>query len=804
MDGIPVDGPEKMTHNLPTSPNLPSCEKQFVQELNCGVEVPNPGQGENGRLIGPQERNIGEFKFETHASSEVSLHQVLSDTISGILMEDAMVMPCGHSFGISGLHRVKETNLCLTCGAPVPAKSMIPNYALRAAVIAYKREGTRRKRDLRMQAESDGKRLNRALADPEVSRPRGVQFPYVTNDRVLIKGNKRTPERFVGREAIITTQCLNGWYLVKTLDNGECVRLQYRSLLKLADEGTTEASHEKVPHGTRNGDDSKRPLLSTRSNILCADNEEGFPPSSVDRIEGNSFFSGAAKVPCSESLSRSYQISHLRKRGNHIQVADASGASWHSGRTSSNSSQELQGDQVHGKRAQEAVAMYDSADEDQRAVKRVAAIGATGCLIEGSTRQSKCSIRRHNATHLKAWGGETGLVEAGLGGEILPDKSFLGSKNQGKRTRPKHISAQFHKGLSTKSDLQEADPYKKVYVSGLHRRANNGDSPALMARKQSAFASLDSEFDHYSALPHQEPDVKTSGESNNCLSAASFCESLKKRLLELETELPWSCMQTTWKKDRVVWLDILQMSSTLKDVAKRLEELRRALILDKAGNMSDDEWNSELEAAVEQEAVEAVEYLWKRLHDDISKLMVSKFKRDRKPLSSIKIEFLELKNRFPRLCIGGLSHVGVIAATSIAAAEAYAVGEEDIETLLTIPMKLVQEHNIQDLREVIYAIESEKRHLAAKVLSLGSGSSNHGNSNVDDVLIETSKQVPASPTFLEPPSIGEVAKEPILRTNDGRHKVYDKQPVLDADSQEKDVAPMEETGGEETELSDSD
>jgi hypothetical protein len=28
----------------------------------------------------------------------------------------------------------------------------------------------------------------------------------------IVQGNKRTPERFVGKEAIITTQCLNGWY----------------------------------------------------------------------------------------------------------------------------------------------------------------------------------------------------------------------------------------------------------------------------------------------------------------------------------------------------------------------------------------------------------------------------------------------------------------------------------------------------------------------------------------------------------------------------------------------------------------
>jgi hypothetical protein len=73
-------------------------------------------------------------------------------------------------------------------------------------------------------------------------RGRGVQFPFAVTDRVIIKvlfygtqrhklfllflfnsflklivgrkmhqGNKRTPQRFVGREAIVTTQCLNGW-----------------------------------------------------------------------------------------------------------------------------------------------------------------------------------------------------------------------------------------------------------------------------------------------------------------------------------------------------------------------------------------------------------------------------------------------------------------------------------------------------------------------------------------------------------------------------------------------------------------
>lgn len=67
----------------------------------------------------------------------------------------------------------------------------------------------------------------------DATKVKGVQFPFVVSDRVMIKGNKRTPERFVGREAVITTQCLNGWYLVRTLDSGESVRLQYRSLQKM-------------------------------------------------------------------------------------------------------------------------------------------------------------------------------------------------------------------------------------------------------------------------------------------------------------------------------------------------------------------------------------------------------------------------------------------------------------------------------------------------------------------------------------------------------------------------------------------
>eukprot|EP00897_Mesotaenium_endlicherianum_P010738 jgi/Mesen1/9693/ME000069S09101 len=123
-------------------------------------------------------------------------------------------------------------------------------------------------------------------------RLKGVQFPFAVNDRVLIKaagksvsfmglgsvlhlsfvapacehlllqGNKRTPEKFVGREAIITSQCLNGWYLVHTLDNGESVRLQYRSLQRSHGEGvSTVASFMPLP---------LLPLLAASGLTLCS------------------------------------------------------------------------------------------------------------------------------------------------------------------------------------------------------------------------------------------------------------------------------------------------------------------------------------------------------------------------------------------------------------------------------------------------------------------------------------------------------------------------------------------------------
>lgn len=178
--------------------------------------------------------------------AEPSLRIVLSDPLTGDLMEDATILPCGHSFGSGGVHRVLETSACITCGTQVSQEALAPNYALQAAVQAYKREeenwkhASRKRRRERLAHDQFGITADQASND--ILRLRGVQFPVSVGDRVMIKGNKRTPDRFVSREAVITSQCLNGWFMVKTSDNGETVKLQYRSLMKVGSQQSLQIS----------------------------------------------------------------------------------------------------------------------------------------------------------------------------------------------------------------------------------------------------------------------------------------------------------------------------------------------------------------------------------------------------------------------------------------------------------------------------------------------------------------------------------------------------------------------------------
>ncbi|PWA71263.1 Zinc finger, RING/FYVE/PHD-type [Artemisia annua] len=153
----------------------------------------------------------------------------------GALMDDAMILPCGHSFGTTGMEHVMRMKACYTCSHPVSDGAVAPNLSLRSAVHAFRREEeSQSHRASKKRIRSDQDRSNYGeSAGVDHSRGRGVQYPFSVHEHVIIQGNKRTPPRFVGRKAVVTTQCLNGWYVVKTLDNAESVKLQYRSLAKI-------------------------------------------------------------------------------------------------------------------------------------------------------------------------------------------------------------------------------------------------------------------------------------------------------------------------------------------------------------------------------------------------------------------------------------------------------------------------------------------------------------------------------------------------------------------------------------------
>ncbi|CAN1310681.1 U-box domain-containing protein 62 [Linum perenne] len=177
-------------------------------------------------------------------NKEPSLRSVLSDPLSGAYLEDAMYASCGHSFGGLMLSKVLELSRCTLCNAQIESGSLIPNLALRAAASAAKLEDDRRlfhnsasrKRRKDIGDQPDSIRRQHRVENGDVAAEDGLirvlQYPFAVNEKVVIKGNRRTPEKFVGKEAIIASQCLNGWYLLKIIGSGEDVRLQYRSLRK--------------------------------------------------------------------------------------------------------------------------------------------------------------------------------------------------------------------------------------------------------------------------------------------------------------------------------------------------------------------------------------------------------------------------------------------------------------------------------------------------------------------------------------------------------------------------------------------
>ncbi|XP_044490317.1 uncharacterized protein LOC123214549 [Mangifera indica] len=231
-------------HVIPQS-YVPISVSQFMDDLSAEED-------------GLCNRSDNTYVAQNDLNKEPSLRSVLSDPVSGAFLEDAVVVSCGHSFGGLMLRRVIEISRCTICGAEVETGSLVPNLALRAAAVAVKQEDDRRlfhnaalrKRRKEMGDQMDPiRKSNRENGDVAVDDGlhRGVQYPFSVNEKVLIKGNRRTPEKFVGKEAVITSQCLNGWYLLKIIGSGENVRLQYRSLRKILNSPTIEDGRTAHP-----------------------------------------------------------------------------------------------------------------------------------------------------------------------------------------------------------------------------------------------------------------------------------------------------------------------------------------------------------------------------------------------------------------------------------------------------------------------------------------------------------------------------------------------------------------------------
>ncbi|MCL7047454.1 hypothetical protein MKW94_014360 [Papaver nudicaule] len=234
----------KAGHVTPQS-YVPISVSQFMDDLSAEEDVACNHPDNN-------------YEVQGNLTKDPSLRSVLSDPLSGAFLEDAMVVSCGHSFGGLMLRKVLEACRCCLCNAEIKSGFLIPNHALRAAAAAVKHEDDRRlfhNAALRKRRKEVGenvdtvKRLN--MENVEMSNEnnsqmhhRGVQYPFSVNEKVVIKGNKRTPDKFVGREAVITTQCLNGWYRLQILGSGESVRLQYRSLQKIL---SSRAAEDRRP-----------------------------------------------------------------------------------------------------------------------------------------------------------------------------------------------------------------------------------------------------------------------------------------------------------------------------------------------------------------------------------------------------------------------------------------------------------------------------------------------------------------------------------------------------------------------------
>ncbi|KAG6557200.1 hypothetical protein Mapa_001127 [Marchantia paleacea] len=767
--------------------------------------IPTPGltdtekcqssKGHMENVIHPEQKTMthGSLLKEKAPLVELCLRSVLCDPMTGSFLEDAMVAQCGHSFGGGGLKQVMDTHLCMTCGATISPNFLVPNFALRAAVFAYKHEdhlqmssvrGLKRRREEFQQVEgSEAKRTERdhwgsvETTSTDNSRLKAVQFPFAVNDKVLIKqGNKRTPERFVGREAIITTQCLNGWYLVKTLDTGDSVRLQYRSLEKLGDTEmpyTSAMEYFSDQCGDGSGSPFDLPHSATKSTVDTGP-ESGSAGSQRDAANGILSHHG---LETNTSVAGSSERDLVRlpySSSTPVTVCGVSNSI--SGVLTKASAEARPGSQVrdveHRISSSEDGPMISENSRDQHSnMERCSAdagqsvsdamvekfrtdlLNGISTFHDESGDEQMAQDGSQSDTSAKLWeGAKIDFLDTHTlnGEQVLPSKILstdtagdaseieapTGNKdpeneNELLRTRSKRSSLHSRNSLSAGVCGQDTDPYRKVYSSGYRRRGGKGDNVTVTAENihaESKSNELELEFikSHSEEIQGAVSGVGKHGRDMKLKSTKEIRQIMRKDMLKLEKQIPRSYLLNSWRSDRISWRKCVRTSCTVLELGCLLREFRYSLLLTNAAGMTDEEWEKRLTTINESGDVDLLVSLWGRLYDDVYKCVETKSKSGfNLEAESAWRKLLAFDAKYIHdldFSLSGQPMSPCQMTTAIATADSTVDCEMssrlEVKTLLASTMTLLQKQSRMELLSVKEALEREKRHIIAKLAKL--------------------------------------------------------------------------------------
>ncbi|KAH8961415.1 hypothetical protein BDL97_05G049000 [Sphagnum fallax] len=647
------------------------------------------------------------------------------------------------------IHVLGMQGKCIHCGTSVPADSLVPNFALRAAVHAFKQEDhvceftsmkvAKRKREQpEQQTEgSDGKTLALDLhvageqaSSLDGSRPRGVQFPFAVGDQVLIKGNKRTPERFVGKEAIITTQCLNGWYLVQTLDQGESVRLQYRSLQKLGEKDPQPDLEAGIsPDHVGSGEKPRKSCYPKEAVPSLLPTTEGHPEGCAKEASPTM----TVVFPIMPVKGTRTELHKKARKGDLTRSIDTAAASSMPGvGASGTSSPDMQSDvkMANLSKVREETEVVEVVEDDPYDMKPVWTAPPLSEKAEALIDKTNGGSNVDKLLDLpQVWEGlkePQGLQKPKEGSEVGSSPIIVPNIEVGDTfTIRSKRSVLANRGPSMSLSM-ESDPYRKVYSSGSRRRGSVGEAvvqeqlaPISVARKP--LTKCPTQVGEKAGLKWVGPTgEKQIHETVSIPNMNDILAIMQKDILGLEKQIPWNCLVKSWKMRRANWRKAVKESCTVLELGTIVKTFRSGLLLTGAGGISDEEWEKRMGFAMESGDVELLVSLWGRLYDDVFKWVQSKSKQTRENVIDTNLveTFAELRKQFPQLQVAGLSPARITTAATLAAADAIAEHHINANALLAVPMKLLQQHSREDLFALREALEREKRHLAAKLAQL--------------------------------------------------------------------------------------